>query len=656
MQDEHFAINARLQLKPAYETLVGALQKAGASQGVLKALAKGSGVTAFNTSGVEPSLGAAVQHTLDGRSVLNDSRFSALDKLAAERARLEYERTGNEVEAVKAALDSVKQAKSQDVGQSPMFGASSKDIQNLAFESYRDSLVKGAPELIDGRVVRGTLTGYNYAGPSHEFSPEDFMTAEQNRVQLEANQEKLKARQKALEKLQAQAKTVQDYTTPEAVAAAQATQARRVETGPYVVNRDVIDLAAHKNARRFAIDLGDLSGLGQSLESGQSHNDVAAAAQGRGQAASKSPAPSRASSMTRAHLSNYYGYISADDPNNKSKKSGYKSFGGWMRAVNDALETGWHGDPTKNPRRSLLNKKTTPQSGVSVEQWTKTQKNIDKERAKQEKLNRQRQEAEVADDQVETGPANTDENEDQPINSPTNTVGKTNRLGGGANANVPGLLGFTSTAQQSRARTAVAGSASSNDNRYAPSKTARAASTKTSVQKTIDRYYKDSDGPNGSGGAPNSGAYEGAVSAAADDQSLHDDDFWDGYEAGTRAYDKANSDGKDSGGKSIVCTAMNQRYGFGGFRNALWVKYAEDHLTKQHEVGYHAMFKPLVKFACRGADTKPKRMVRRVLEHIARHRSVDIWREMRGAKRDPIGRLERAVLEPLCFLVGWLKR
>jgi len=31
-------------------------------------------------------------------------------------------------------------------------------------------------------------------------------------------------------------------------------------------------------------------------------------------------------------------------------------------------------------------------------------------------------------------------------------------------------------------------------------------------------------------------------------------------------------DGGDGGGK-IICTAMNQTYGFGGFRNALWMKY-----------------------------------------------------------------------------------
>ncbi len=39
------------------------------------------------------------------------------------------------------------------------------------------------------------------------------------------------------------------------------------------------------------------------------------------------------------------------------------------------------------------------------------------------------------------------------------------------------------------------------------------------------------------------GSYEGAVSAAAGDESLSDADFWDGYENATAAFDRANSGG-----------------------------------------------------------------------------------------------------------------
>lgn len=44
-------------------------------------------------------------------------------------------------------------------------------------------------------------------------------------------------------------------------------------------------------------------------------------------------------------------------------------------------------------------------------------------------------------------------------------------------------------------------------------------------------------------------SYESAVSDAANDESLSDNDFWSGYESSTAAYDKANSDGvRDSEG------------------------------------------------------------------------------------------------------------
>ena len=46
----------------------------------------------------------------------------------------------------------------------------------------------------------------------------------------------------------------------------------------------------------------------------------------------------------------------------------------------------------------------------------------------------------------------------------------------------------------------------------------------------------------------NAGSYEGAVSAAAGDESLSDADFWGGYETATAAFDRSNSGGGDGGG------------------------------------------------------------------------------------------------------------
>jgi hypothetical protein len=102
----------------------------------------------------------------------------------------------------------------------------------------------------------------------------------------------------------------------------------------------------------------------------------------------------------------------------------------------------------------------------------------------------------------------------------------------------------------------------------------------------------------------------------------------------------------------VVCTAMNEAYGFGSFRNRIWLKYSEKNLTKAHEVGYHTIFVPLVDYAYKSGTSYSKSVVRNMLEHIARHRSVDLRAELGNRTRDPIGRLYRAILEPTCYVVG----
>ena len=129
-----------------------------------------------------------------------------------------------------------------------------------------------------------------------------------------------------------------------------------------------------------------------------------------------------------------------------------------------------------------------------------------------------------------------------------------------------------------------------------------------------------------------------------------------GYDA-TSGYDSDTDSGGggDSGGSSkIVCTAMNHAYGFGSFRNRIWLAYSAKNLTAAHEKGYHALFLPLVDIAYR-KQTIVSKPLRAVLENIARHRSADLRAEMRNQKRDLIGRAYRFVLEPLCYAVGKLK-
>jgi hypothetical protein len=128
-----------------------------------------------------------------------------------------------------------------------------------------------------------------------------------------------------------------------------------------------------------------------------------------------------------------------------------------------------------------------------------------------------------------------------------------------------------------------------------------------------------------------------------------------GYGSGQVGYDAGDMGHGDSGGGGgggkIVCTAMNESYGFGSYRNAIWLKYSADKMTKAHEAGYHALFLPLVDLAYK-RNNKP---VRIALEHIARHRTTDLRAEMRNTKRDKLGRAYRFMLEPLCYVVGKIK-
>ena len=109
---------------------------------------------------------------------------------------------------------------------------------------------------------------------------------------------------------------------------------------------------------------------------------------------------------------------------------------------------------------------------------------------------------------------------------------------------------------------------------------------------------------------------------------------------------------QSGGGGKIVCTAMNAEYGFGSFRNAIWLAQSKD-LDPAYEKGYHKLFLPLVTYAYKAGEKNAlQRILSGVLEHIARHRTADIWKQKRGKTRDNIGMIYRAILEPICYVVG----
>jgi len=113
--------------------------------------------------------------------------------------------------------------------------------------------------------------------------------------------------------------------------------------------------------------------------------------------------------------------------------------------------------------------------------------------------------------------------------------------------------------------------------------------------------------------------------------------------------DRDNDNEADSG--KIICTAMNASYGFGSYRQAIWLNYSNKHLTKAHEVGYHTLFLPLVYLAY----TKDIKFIRTLLEHGTRRRTADLRAELKGTKRNTLGRFYRIIFEPLCYTVGKIK-
>jgi hypothetical protein len=103
--------------------------------------------------------------------------------------------------------------------------------------------------------------------------------------------------------------------------------------------------------------------------------------------------------------------------------------------------------------------------------------------------------------------------------------------------------------------------------------------------------------------------------------------------------------GGSGGGKTkIVCTMMNESYGFGSFRNKIWMKFHKD-LSPEYQKGYHRLFLPLVKIA------KTNKIIKNILEHIAVHSTIDMRQSMRG-KKHLLGRLYRKILLPICYWAG----
>ena len=107
--------------------------------------------------------------------------------------------------------------------------------------------------------------------------------------------------------------------------------------------------------------------------------------------------------------------------------------------------------------------------------------------------------------------------------------------------------------------------------------------------------------------------------------------------------------GEGGEGGKIVCTAMNQMYGFGSYRNAIWMKYQKDYMSsEEYQLGYHKLIMPLVK------KMPTNKTIRVILERIAKRRTINLRKEMRGEKLPLYYKSMKYTVRPLFFAVGWL--
>ena len=106
--------------------------------------------------------------------------------------------------------------------------------------------------------------------------------------------------------------------------------------------------------------------------------------------------------------------------------------------------------------------------------------------------------------------------------------------------------------------------------------------------------------------------------------------------------------GGSAGGGKIVCTMMNESYGFGSFRNKIWMKFHGD-IAPEYQKGYHKLFLPLVNYAKQKGITN--KIIKNILEHIAVHSTIDMRQTLRG-KTHLLGRIYRKVILPLCYWAG----
>ena len=94
---------------------------------------------------------------------------------------------------------------------------------------------------------------------------------------------------------------------------------------------------------------------------------------------------------------------------------------------------------------------------------------------------------------------------------------------------------------------------------------------------------------------------------------------------------------------------MNNMYGFGSYRNAIWMKYQKYYMpSEEYQLGYHKLIMPLVK------KMPTNKTIRVILERLAKQRTIFLRKEMRGQKLPSWYKILKYTIRPLYFVVGWL--
>lgn len=199
-------------------------------------------------------------------------------------------------------------------------------------------------------------------------------------------------------------------------------------------------------------------------------------------------------------------------------------------------------------------------------------------------------------------------------------------------------FGLTGKATHDQARDAVASHAQSTE-------AGKAGSTNAFGGKNVGKDTQQSKDQGRGGAAPADRDSSGTNAQGATSG---------GYANARGDASSANGDGSDK----IICTAMCQTYGFGRFRQTIWVEKGRN-MHPAYQTGYHAIFRPIVRFAYR--DGVINGIVRFVGEDVARSRTADLWHEKRNKhrkwyrkRRHWRGAMYRMVLEPICYVVGRL--